>query len=177
MLMVAFRPPALESCQQYAEMSVHAEDTYTLLGFLPSVEPEEEEDEVSISPLLDACSRTSLECCLDSSEVSAHPSATGQARGIERRRTGIVEVGLVAADDVSWVGHFGFGWIGKMSCWGDVLVVVVEAVHDVDDGLRREWRGFLYILHLSVHSDGLERSNGTSVSGWATACKHSPCSL
>ena len=49
--------------------------------------------------------RTSLECCLDSSEVSGACQFRSLEGSRSERRTGVVEVGLVASDDVSWVGR------------------------------------------------------------------------
>lgn len=38
------------------------------------------------------------------------PSVKGQSMVDDGTRTGVVEVGLVASDDVSWVGHDVVGW-------------------------------------------------------------------
>jgi hypothetical protein len=72
----------------------------TLLGFLSPPDL----DAASTSPPFSALSRTSRECCLDSSDVSVG----GQSRklhSVRSRHTGVVEVRLVAADDVSGVGR------------------------------------------------------------------------
>ena len=71
----------------------------TLFGFLLS-EP------VPTSPPLNSLSRTSLECCLDSSEVSDNDIRNFSKIDQEYERlTWVVEVGLMATDDVSWVRH------------------------------------------------------------------------
>jgi hypothetical protein len=78
LLMVALSPPA------------------TLLGFLSPPD----EDAASTSPPFSAFWRTSRECCLDSSEVS-DLVRDEMLRKKGKRLTGVVEVGLVAADNVS----------------------------------------------------------------------------
>ena len=82
---VALRPPA------------------TLFGFLSPLP--ELDFEVGTSPPLSMFERTSLECCLASSEVSESLSARFQWMVHESERTGVVEVGLVASDNVSRVRH------------------------------------------------------------------------
>lgn len=57
-----------------------------------------------MSPPLYSWSRTWRECSLDSSEVSGRVLEE-DGDGGRPRLTRVVEVGLVAADDVAWVGH------------------------------------------------------------------------
>ena len=73
----------------------------TFWGFLSPLD-------LSMLPPSNSCSRTSLECCLDSSEVSITRLAWW-CWWIWWICTRIVQVRLVATDDVACVGHFDEG--------------------------------------------------------------------
>ena len=94
---------------------------------------------------------TSLECCLDSSEVSRACQIQSLTRKRSERRTGVVEVSLVASDDVSWVGRH-VDVCGERVLWRVTESVLLKFEKCLNDGYEVRNPGALIHIQLYRHS-------------------------